>query len=289
MSKEKVYLLRSFGIDETGGNPAGVVLNSDDLSDEQKQAISKEVNFSETAFVGNSAVADFKVRFFTPLEEVDLCGHATIATYSLLYQKTLLHPGIYNQELKAGILGIEVQADGLVIMEQTLPQFLDTVTLKDIRDVFGEDIGIEGLPPQIVSTGLADIMLPVATRDQLFSLTPDLKKMAALNKRTISIGFHAFTLDTIDPNAVAHARNFCPLYGIDEESATGSSTGALACYLFMQGKLDKQNLNNMRFEQGFSMQQPSEIYASLEISEDKITRVRIGGKAVLFGEREIEV
>jgi len=289
MSKERVFLLKSFGVDESGGNPAGVVLNSDNLTDEQKKAISKEVNFSETAFVEDSDNADYKVRFFTPTEEVDLCGHATIATYSLLFQKALLKPGSYTQELKAGVLGIEVQPEGLVIMEQTLPQFFDVIKPEDIREVFGVDIEVEGLQPQIVSTGLADIMLPVATREQLFSFKPNLEKMAELNKRTNSIGFHVFTLDTIDPDAVAHARNFCPLYGIDEESATGSSTGALACYLFDQGKLDNQKLSNMKFEQGFSMKQPSEIFASLEVSGNEIIKVRVGGKAVLFGEREIEI
>ncbi len=84
-----VYLLKSFGVDEMGGNPAGVVLDANNLSDEQKKAISKAINYSETAFVERSDKADYKVRFFTPTEEVDLCGHATIATYSLLFQRSL--------------------------------------------------------------------------------------------------------------------------------------------------------------------------------------------------------
>ncbi|PIY70200.1 PhzF family phenazine biosynthesis protein, partial [Candidatus Roizmanbacteria bacterium CG_4_10_14_0_8_um_filter_36_36] len=87
--KIKVYLLSAFGVSKNGGNPAGVVLNADSLTDNQKKAISKIVNYSETAFISSSDKADFKVTFFTPKDEVDLCGHATIATYSLLYQKHL--------------------------------------------------------------------------------------------------------------------------------------------------------------------------------------------------------
>lgn len=286
--KTKAYLLKSFGVDETGGNPAGVVLDAESLSDVRKKFISKEIGFSETAFVEKSDKADYKVRFFTPTEEVDLCGHATIATYSLLFQKALLQPGKYRQELKAGVLGIEVHTDGLVIMEQPLPQFSEIITSRGIADVFGKSIGVASLEAQIVSTGLRDIMFPVTTRSQLFSLKPNFVKMSNLNKRTNSIGIHAFTLDTLDPEAIAHCRNFAPLYGIDEESATGSSNGALACYLLKYGKLNGRKFENMKFEQGYSMGKPSEIIVSLTVDNGEIKKVRVGGKAILFGEKEIE-
>jgi PhzF family phenazine biosynthesis protein len=289
MTKVKIFLLKSFGVNETGGNPAGVVLSAENLTDGQKKAISKEVNFSETAFIEVSDKADFKVRFFTPTEEVDLCGHATIAAYSLLFQRSLLKSGSYKQELKAGVLGIEVQDDGLVIMEQSLPQFSESIPLEVITDVFDESIIVDGLTPQIVSTGLRDIMLPVQTRNQLFSFKPDFGKMADMNKKTNSIGVHAFTLDTIDPKAIAHCRNFAPLYGITEESATGSSNGALACYLYHHRKLNDRSLHDMKFEQGYSMNKPSEIFVGLEVDGQQIAKVTVGGRAILFGEKEIEI
>jgi len=287
--KVTVYLLNSFGVGEIGGNPAGVVLNTEKLSDYQKKVIAQKVNLSETAFVEVSDKADFKVRFFTPTDEVDLCGHATIATYSLLFQKSLIKPGQYTQELKIGVLGISIRDDGMVIMEQSLPEFAERVDLADIYDIFGESIAVESLPPQIVSTGLRDIMLPIETREQLFSLKPNLKKMATLNKKTMSIGFHAFSLDTIDPSAIAHCRNFAPLFGIEEESATGSSNGALACYLYYYGKLKERNLHNMMFEQGYSMGKPSGIFVDLSVDDARITKVRVGGKAMIYREIEIEV
>lgn len=289
MKKITVYLLKSFGADKTGGNPAGIVLDADDLTDDQKKRIAKEVNFSETAFVQKSDKADYRVRFFTPTEEVDMCGHDTIATYSLLFQKKLTKAGSHTQELKVGTLGIAITADGFVTMEQPLPTYLEYLNPNDIADIFGERIIMEGLRPQIVSTGLPDVMLPVASRTQLFSLKPNLEKMAAYNKQTNSVGFHVFTMETVDPNAIAHARNFCPLYGIDEESATGSSTGALGCYLYAQGALQGRNLNNMKFEQGYSMNNPSEIFVDLETANNKITKVSIGGKAVLYDEKQIEI
>lgn len=289
MNRIRVYLLKSFGVDQTGGNPAGVVLDADTLSDKQKLEISKEVNFSETAFVEKSNQADFKIRFFTPTGEVDLCGHATIATYSLMFQKSLINSGIYKQELKAGVLGIEIQDDGLIIMEQSLPKFSENISPEEMSDIFGESIVVDGLSPQIVSTGLRDIMLPVKIRNHLFSLKPNYKNMSELNKRTNTIGIHAFTLDTIDQNSVAHCRNFAPLYGINEESATGSSNGALACYLYENVLLTDKNLDNLKFEQGYSMNKPSEIFVKLEIDRKQISKVSICGKAVLFDEKDISI
>ena len=93
-----------------GGNPAGVVTDAAGLSDELKQKIAREMNLSETAFVSPSKVADFKVQFFTPRFEVDLCGHATIGTFSALYEEGKLpaDKSIFYQETKAGVLPVEL-------------------------------------------------------------------------------------------------------------------------------------------------------------------------------------
>lgn len=98
----KVYTLNAFAKTENGGNPAGVVLSADTLSPADMQKISAKAGFSETAFVKKSEIADFKVDFFTPNNQVDLCGHATIATFYMLANKDLIKAGTYTQETKAG-------------------------------------------------------------------------------------------------------------------------------------------------------------------------------------------
>lgn len=288
--KYTVFLVSAFGVNQDGGNPAGVVLNADSLSDAQKKEIAKIVGYSETAFVQKSDKADFKVTFFTPTDEVDLCGHATVATYSLLFHKNIVKPGKYSHELKAGILPIEIKTDGTVVMDQAIPSYGEEIDLKEVTNIFHIDetvITKTGLQPQIVSTGLRDIMLPIVDRFTLFDLKPDFEKMSAFNKKTDTIGFHVFTFDAINEDAIANCRNFAPLYGINEESATGSSNGALACYLFKYGKLDK--LSAMKFEQGYSMNKPSEIIVNLTANYKEITRVQVGGRGILFGEREIDL
>src|SRR4030042_6752154 len=225
--KIKVYLLNAFTINKKGGNPAGVVLNTDKLNNKYKKIIAKKVGFSETVFVEQSTKANFKLRFFTPNSEIDFCGHATIAAYYLLLQKKYIKAGSYHQELKAGLLEIKVSKNGLVVMQQPLPQFAEIINSEEIKRIFNKNLTINNLKAQIVFTGLRDIILPVETRALLFSLRPNFKKMMTLNKQTNSIGIHAFSLDTINLNSIACCRNFAPLYGINEESATGSANGAL--------------------------------------------------------------
>ena len=97
-----------------GGNPAGVVLDSPRLSEEQMKDVSKQLQVSETAFVFPSDKADYTVRFFSPTTEVDLCGHATIATFYTI--GTMLSPTkkeilLFRQETKAGILPVTLYSD----------------------------------------------------------------------------------------------------------------------------------------------------------------------------------
>ena len=262
--KVKVFTLNSFAKTPTGGNPAGVVLTTDDLSEKQMMQISEKVGFSETAFVQKSNKADFKVRFFTPTDEVDLCGHATIATYFLMWNKNQIKSGSYKQETKAGILGIEIEKEGTIFMNQNLPRFFEELDKPKIADSLNIPVGYidPALPIQIVSTGLKDIFVPITSIDRLYEIQPNSKKMSAINKQTGTIGYHVFTLET-KFNSTAHCRNFAPLYGIPEESATGTSNGALSCYLYKHGKISNSQLSRLVFEQGYLMNRPSEILAKL--------------------------
>lgn len=274
----KVYTLNAFGKTENGGNPAGVVLNAEDLTPTMMKEIAREVGFSETAFVSPSDIADFKLRFFTPSEEVDLCGHATIGTFYLLNHLQIIASGNYTQETLAGVLDIEIKEDGTVYMSQNPPKFYGSLDKDEIASSLNISVDkISDLPIEIVSTGLKDIIVPLKTLDDLMSIKPDFKEISKISKDKDSIGYHVFTLDT-KFGGIAHSRNFAPLYAIDEESATGTATGALASYLFKHGKLSRKDIEDLTFEQGYSMNLPSEIKASLELENDEIIHVKVGGK-----------
>lgn len=281
-----VATLNAFAREAGGGNPAGVVLDADRLAEASMRDIAAKVGLSETAFVQESATADFKIRFFTPAAEVDLCGHATIAAFSFLFGRRRISPGKHSQETKAGILGVEVQADGTVFMDQTLPVFESAIDRGEVAASLGT--GLDSLAPdmpvQIVSTGLRDIIVPVVSLRALAGLEPDLERIAAVSQEHGAVGYHAFSLETRHGSA-AHCRNFAPLYGIPEEAATGTSSGALACYLFKHGKISAGRAGGLVFEQGYSLDRPSEILVRLEIANREITGVRVGGKAAAAGEK----
>lgn len=273
----KIYKLSSFPAKKYGGNPAGVVLDADNLTSEDMLKIAKDVNFSETAFVMHSDNADFKVKFFTPTNEVDLCGHATIATFSLMKQLDLIKDGKYTQETKAGILEIYIQ-DDFVYMEQKLPTYGVNLDKSMIERCFhNTDFLDERFPISIVSTGLFEIFLPVKSFDDLNHLEYNSKKIMELSEMFGAIGIHAFSLDKVNEYD-ANCRNFAPVVGIDEESATGTSNGALACYF---AKYVEKKTSYV-FGQGYTMGKPSEINVKLEYTNDEISKVLVGGNALII-------
>ncbi|MFT8352027.1 PhzF family phenazine biosynthesis protein [Clostridium saccharoperbutylacetonicum] len=288
--KVKAYTLNSFAKCIEGGNPAGVVLNADDLSEDSMKKIAEIIGFSETAFVMKSELADFKVRFFTQNEEVDICGHATIGTFSTLLIKRLIKPGKYLQETKAGILGIELKEDFSIMMNQNAPSYHQTISKKEIADSLNITMNemIEELPVQIISTGLRDILIPIKNIDLVNAIKPNFEKVSEISSKYNTIGYHIFTLESLN-NSNAYCRNFAPLYGIPEESATGTSNGALACYLFKHDKIKPDNANNIVIEKGYSMEKPSEIIVALRTEGEEVIEVKVGGKALNLSEIEVKI
>lgn len=182
--------------------------------------------------------------------------------------------------------------DQRIVMDQTLPLFKDEINQFQIADVLsipGEWIQNTKLSPQVVSTGLNDLIIPIDTREHLFAITLDDEKIARFEKEHGLDSFHMFTLDIVEKDSITNSRNADPLHGIHEESATGSSHGALLCYLFHKKVITpEQATQGLAFEQGYSMQRPSEIFALLTVQNDKITRVQVGGLANFTGYKEIK-
>ena len=268
----EVYVISAFSKDSTGGNKAGVVLDSHNLMSAKMMAIAKGLGYSETAFLMESDVADFKVRYFTPTEEVPLCGHATIATFSILNSLGELGKDAYTIETKAGMLNIQIEKDGMIFMEQNRPTYFETLTPDFFAGCLETEFIDTALPIQIVSTGLKDIMLPVDTKEHLERLNPNFTSMVSLCYDQDVVGIHAFAL-TGGAETTAICRNFAPRYGINEESATGTSSCALACYLFQHYKQQSQYV----FEQGFNLGSVSRLVVNITHQGSSIDTVHVGG------------
>ena len=286
------YKLNSFTKNGSGGNPAGVVLNTEALSETDMQVIATKLGFSETAFLLPSDTTDYAIRYFTPVEEVPICGHATLAVFSLLLQKEQIAFGSYIIDTKAGQLTVKVQSDGLIYLQQNEPVFLDTLDSEEIAQTLNAEASIfsPDLPIQIVSTGLKDIIIPVKTLAVLNQLTPDFAKIAEISKKYQVTGYHVFSLETKEDASTAQCRNFAPLFDIPEESATGTSNAALACYLEKYLPADADHTEKERiFEQGYAMGIPSEIRTLTSQKEGHIQTPYVGGRVSDFSKKTLEI
>lgn len=292
-----VILVNAFVANGTGGNPAGVVLHADELTDTQKLHIAQVVGFSETAFVSQGEDVDFNVSFFTPTGEVDFCGHATLATFSLLYQKGVIEAGDFTQKTKAGVLGVRIEPNGYVVMNQRLPEFIQTFDYAAVAELLGmetEYLSTTHLPIEAVSTGLADVIVPVPA-GSLDQLNIDQERLYQFSQEHNVVGIHAFELNSQGSQITASCRNFAPLVGIPEESATGSAIGALASYLTKYHvvetgiELHESRTHHFVFEQGRAMNCCSKLTASVESQSGVITSVMVGGIAQEFGQKTVPI
>lgn len=285
-----VYIARAFCHDSVGGNPADVVIVDRELplSPVQMQSIAKELNFSETVFISSVGPHSYKAQYFTPTSPIDFCGHATLAAFGVLKQTGSLKDTAYQLDTQAGTCEVTLK-DSLIFLSQPLPVFGEKIEKTEITPILGDYINEDEPSPCIVSTGLRDIIVRVPDEKFLQSLKPDLGLMAELNRRTYSIGMHVFSLNPPGSAITAHCRNFAPLYGINEESATGSSNGALACYLFEKGFLSPGSEHRLLFRQGDSLNAPSDIYVRLKTREWTIEKVECGGEVVVDEARELKM
>ncbi len=278
-----LYEVRSFTFDNHGGNLAGVKLLSphEELSTEEMQRIAATLGYSETAFVKPLKDNHFQVRYYTPLAEVPLCGHATIAAFSLLKQLAKLTAGTLMIETLAGNLGITISQDNMVFMEQTMPIFYDDQpnnqqvanSLGLVVTDFADDYLLK-----IVSTGLKDLIIPLKNSELLEKIRPDFKAINKISEELDIIGYHVFAFE--DNQRPINCRNFAPYVGIDEEYATGTSNGALACYLFQETQATGDT--TYEFKQGrLALDKTGQIFVKVTATERRLTQVLVGGKAVI--------
>ncbi len=269
-----------------GGNAAAVVFDADGLTDEQMLAIAVEMNLSETAFVMQSDVADFKLRFFTTFDEIPLAGHPTIATFHALAEAgRITGEGRVRvtQELRVGVLPVEIDIwDDLpqrVIMTQKPPEFLRTYDPGPWAEALGitTDDLLPGYPIQTVSTGTPQVMIPVRSLAVLRRVQAVESMLKTLHAEGDWFSVHVFTTDTLEPAHAAHARHFAPGDNVFEDPVTGSATGGMSSYLYHYGLVGRAIFT---VEQGHIMNRPGLVDVELDGTPAAITGVRIAGSAV---------
>ena len=277
----RYYIVDAFTDKLFGGNPAGVVLLEGDTFPPESlmMQIAAELRYSETAFVRRHSEKEFTLRYFTPKAEVELCGHATIATFGLLHQQESV-TGHCLCHTKAGDLSIEVGPK--VMMQMATPKIV--IIVEDAKEIY-RALGLKNyaptLPVMIASTGLPDFMIPVDDVETLQHLHPDMNAISEITERHHAVSFHVFAFG--NDGHTAHVRDFAPLYGVPEESATGTANAALTHYLQQNGCIPPTG--NFSFLQGEAMGRPSVV--ATRVTADGI--IYVGGTAAIVAKGELNV
>ena len=232
------------------GNPAGVVFDADGLTEQQMQLIAREVNASETAFI--SRIGDLhrlpQLRWFTPKQEVNFCGHATLAAAHALREaghvrRSLSEPASRHVfETAAGRLSLVPEMlpePGQPVLwwlevpaPQLQPEKSDPIRLCELLSLHEEDLD-PSFPPLRTRDG--DVLLVVRGWSRLMELTPDFSALQRWCQRVGIRGVSVATTETLSDSIDVQSRFFAPACGVDEDPVTGSVHGPLAINLVING------------------------------------------------------
>jgi PhzF family phenazine biosynthesis protein len=264
------------------GNPLAVVPDAASLSEAAMRRIAREFNQSETTFVlpPTRAGADIRLRSFTPAgkEASGGAGHHTLGAWWWLAESGALTLGdagaSFTQEGGDRLLPVQITCNSgrpvSVAMSQAAPEFGrvcgDPNRLADALGVPANDLAIDQLPAQVVSTGVAHLLVPLRDRGAVDAARPAFARLAPILRELDGEGCYLFTRDTLDGRSIAYTRFFNPTLGILEDIATGTAAGPLASLLVAQGIATDDS--TLRIEQGYALGRPS------------IIQVHVAGRAV---------
>ncbi len=298
MKKYRVFQVDSFTREKLAGNPAGVVLDADGLSDEMMRRIAREMNNSETAFLFPGGEGyDVHVRFFTPTREVPICGHATVAAHYVRALEGNLGSVRVLQKTGAGILPVDItQEDGDYRIAMTQGKIeiglpLPAGTVGRIADALGVPLaGLnESCPVAVASTGHSKVMVGIRDVAALHRLSPD---MAALSRISGEIGCNGYYVFTLHPgeDVLVHGRMFAPAIGIQEDPVTGNANGPLGAYLVRNGVVNPgDGTFSFAVVQGEAMKRPGRMVVEVDVKDGEPVLVRIVGEAVVAFSTELEI
>jgi len=280
------------------GNQLAVFLDGRGLSADAMQAIAKEMNFSESAFVlpAEQNDTDFRVRIFTPAAEIAMAGHPTVGTAFALARSGTIEPGRDRVVFGLGIgptpVSFTWQDDEMTFawMTQGLPEFgvpiPDPSGAAAALHLPSAAVAGTGLPVQTVSCGVPFLFVPLATRRAVDSASLDAEayerflRAAHLEELPVFL----FSSETAGDKATVYSRMFAPMLGIAEDPATGVASGPLGCYLVRHKVVPAERAGSMLSLQGVKMGRPSQIHIAVGAKNGEILNVRIGGQSVVAGE-----
>ena len=292
-----VFQVDAFTAQRFAGNPAGVVLGAEALTDEQMQAIARELNNADTAFVlpPDAPDHDLRVRFFTPRSEAAFVGHATLAVHAVLAQRQ--PQALRRQAGRTGIVCVEAlpDASGFAI-QQPAPVLGRTLQPEDITPVL-DALGLASTeldtrcPPRIAGSPSTRLLIALKEGATLSTLSPDLSQLARLSPLLGAAGYFLFSLQPAQPDCDIESRMFCPALGISEDPVSGNAHGLLGAQLLQQGLLPvTDGKAHFRGAQGHHMGRPGQVEVTLTVdASGQCSGVQIAGQAIMVFATQISL
>lgn len=288
----KVYHYDAFSKKPNKGNPAGVVLNGDDLTETEMQDLAFKVGFNETAFPIASDRADLRIRYFSPKQEMELCGHATMATiYALKTNGWLENKTELTIETNAGVLPIRItkneQKEIHITMKQALPQFKKFEgSTYDLAKAIGiEEVDFDDeLPIMYGSTGAWTLLIPIKSLDIFNKMEPNNKVFSSILNEIPNASVHPFCLESYYEEADMHGRHFSSTFsGTIEDPVTGTASGVMGAYFAKYIKKESDMPINLIVEQGQEMNKDGQVIVNVAENNE----IEITGNAVYVDEIDI--
>jgi trans-2,3-dihydro-3-hydroxyanthranilate isomerase len=287
MNQIRVYHVDAFTQNPFEGNPAGVVPDASTLTLTQMQKIANQLNLPETAFLlpSSDPKADFRVRYFTPQEEINFCGHATVASVWLLANEYGWAERADHITLETNIGLIPVHWDkndnkiSKVTMTQISPQVKEAPYDKlEIANLIGIDPDQldERFPIKLAYTGNWTLIVPVKTHQAIDAAKPKMDQLALFNKKYSISNTHLFTFNA-KQGFDLYTRDFAPAIGIPEDPVTGAANGALTGYLVLENIVSKEK-THLTIGQGDAVGRPGTLYVTIVSTEPDIV-IQVGGFA----------
>jgi PhzF family phenazine biosynthesis protein len=298
MSKTiQVHQIDAFTRERFTGNPAGVVLNADGLTDAQMLAIARELNNADTAFILSPESHDYQVRarFFTPRTEAGFVGHATVAAHYVLSRRQDA-PRRLRQKSKAGMVDIEIRGtedDRRIAIRQSTPPLgrelndRERLAVLDALALATDDLDIR-CPLRIVGSSSTRLMIGVRGQEPLRHLKPDMTRLTTLSAQVGAAGYFVFSVTHAAGDHLTESRMFCPALGIAEDPVSGNAHGLLGVYLAHYGLLPRGERRTVfTGVQGQSVHRPGRVEVELEFRDGSVEAVWIIGQAISIFETEI--
>ncbi|WP_018923015.1 PhzF family phenazine biosynthesis protein [Salsuginibacillus kocurii] len=295
MKTVKVYHYDAFCNEPNKGNPAGLVLNGDDFSEQEMQEIAYAVGFNETSFLVTAARDDVGLKFFTPGKEMNLWGHATVATvYALKSRGWLPDKNHLTIETKAGSLPVHVSSSSAgaiqITMQQAQPQFQ---AFNGSKEGLAQALGVgeeaidETLPLVYGSTGNWTLLVPIKKLATFQQMTPQPSSFPKVLTERPEASIHPFCLETYGADAHMHGRHFSsPHAGTIEDPVTGTASAVMGAYYanYMAGPLVEDL--HLLIEQGQEMGKDGRVLVSVADGEEGY-EITITGEALFVKEFEV--